>query len=166
VTPELRDLYQEVILDHNRRPRHFHVLQDASHRADGYNPLCGDRLTVYVQVEDGRVREASFQGSGCAISKASASMMTDAVSGKSLAGARSLFEAFHRMVTSASDAPADPAELGKLAVFAGVREFPARVKCASLAWHTLLAALRADSGTVSTEGADEPAVARGAGGHR
>jgi len=156
---ELRDLYQEVILDHNKRPRHFQVLAGASHRADGYNPLCGDRLTVYLQVEGGVVRGASFQGSGCAISKASASMMTDAVVGKSVEETHALFESFHRMVTADIDAPVEPGALGKLAVFAGVREFPARIKCASLAWHTLYAALRAGAETVSTEGAPPPAVA-------
>jgi len=149
--PDLRELYQEVILDHNRRPRHFQVLEGANRRAEGDNPLCGDKLTVYVQVEGDVVRKASFQGSGCAIFKASASMMTDAVMGRTLAEVDALFEEFHRMVTADVAAPPDARPLGKLAVFAGVREFPARVKCASLAWHTLQAALRARTEPVSTE---------------
>ncbi len=149
---DLRELYQEVILDHNRRPHNFRALEDANRTAEGYNPLCGDRLTVFLRVEGDVVREASFLGSGCAISKASASLMTDSVKGKTLQQARVLFDAFHRMVTS--DEPADPdaAELGKLVVLSGVRAFPARVKCASLAWHTLNAALAKETAeTVTTE---------------
>jgi nitrogen fixation protein NifU and related proteins len=166
VTSDLRDLYQEVILDHNRRPRHFQVLEDASHHADGYNPLCGDRLTVYLQVDDGVVRGASFQGSGCAISKASASLMTDAVAGKTVSEVQALFDRFHRMVTAEVHEPVDPGPLGKLAVFAGVREFPARIKCASLAWHTLQAALRARTDTVSTEEGHPTSMAAERDGHR
>lgn len=139
MSADLNDLYQEVILDHNRRPRNFHVLQDASHRAEGYNPLCGDRLTLYLKIDCGVIREAAFEGSGCAISKASASLMTEAVKGQTLADARALFERFHDMVTAPTEVPI--ADLGKLTALAGVREFPVRVKCASLAWHTLKAAL-------------------------
>ena len=136
---DLSDLYQEVILDHNKRPRNFRALEGASHRAEGYNPLCGDRLTLYLHVDGDVVKDITFQGSGCAISKASASLMTDSLKGRSVAEARALFERFHRMVTTPPDAPVE--DLGKLSVLAGVREFPVRVKCASLAWHTLKAAL-------------------------
>ncbi len=147
---DLRELYQEVILDHNRRPHNFRELPGATRKAEGYNPLCGDRLTVYVRVEGDVVREATFVGSGCAISKASASLMTDSVKGKTLAETETLFEAFHQMVTSGG-AEQPPDGLGKLAVLAGVREFPARVKCASLAWHTLKAALTSEAESVTTE---------------
>ena len=147
MSAELQDLYQEVILDHNRRPRNFRAL-DAGRKAEGYNPLCGDRLTVYLRVEDGTIADASFQGSGCAISKASASLMTESVKGKSVADAEALFGRFQRMITAAADGPAD--QLGKLTALAGVRQFPVRVKCASLAWHTLKAALDRKEG-VSTE---------------
>lgn len=145
---ELSDLYQEVILDHNRRPRNFRVIESPSHHAEGYNPLCGDRLDLFVTVEGDRIADVAFQGSGCAISKASASLMTDALKGHTLAEARELFERFHRMVTTPPDAPVE--DLGKLSVLAGVREFPVRVKCASLAWHTLKAALDREE-KVSTE---------------
>jgi nitrogen fixation protein NifU and related proteins len=145
---DLQDLYQEVILDHNRRPRNFRVIDDAR-KAEGYNPLCGDRLTVYLRVENGRIADASFQGSGCAISKASASLMTDSLKGKTLAEAEELFERFHRMITRSPEEPVD--DLGKLSVLAGVRQFPVRVKCASLAWHTLHNALDARDDVVSTE---------------
>jgi len=148
---ELRELYQEVILDHNRRPRNFRVLDGAGRHAEGYNPLCGDKITVYVQLDGDVIREASFQGSGCAISKASASMMTDALKGKTVAEAEALFDRFRRMVTLEPDRAVDAGALGKLAVFAGVREFPSRVKCASLAWHTLHAALEARAEPVTTE---------------
>jgi len=136
---DLTELYQEVILDHNRRPRNFRTIEGASHHAEGYNPLCGDRLNLYVQVDGGVIRDVAFQGSGCAISKASASLMTDAVKGHTVSEARSLFERFHHVVTTPPDQPVE--DLGKLSVLAGVREFPVRVKCASLAWHTLKAAL-------------------------
>ena len=136
---DLRDLYQEVILDHNRRPRNFRALGDASHSAEGYNPLCGDRLTLYLKLAGDTIADVAFEGSGCAISKASASMMTDALKGKSVAEAKALFERFHRMVTTPPDQPVE--DLGKLSVLSGVREFPVRVKCASLAWHTLKAAM-------------------------
>ncbi len=148
---ELRELYQEVILDHNRRPRNYRAPADANRQAEGFNPLCGDRLTLFLKVDGEVICDAAFQGSGCAISKASASLLTDAIKGKSVAEASALFERFHRMVTSAPDSLEDFADLGKLAVLAGVREFPVRVKCASLAWHTLKAALEAKAETVSTE---------------
>ncbi|HXH06474.1 MAG TPA: SUF system NifU family Fe-S cluster assembly protein [Vicinamibacterales bacterium] len=145
----LDELYQEVILDHNRRPRNFRELPAANHRAEGFNPLCGDRLTVYLVVADGVIADIGFVGSGCAISKASASLMTEAVKGRSVAEAEALFERFHRMVTAPPDAPVE--DLGKLNALAGVREFPVRVKCASLAWHTLKAAFRTPGQVVSTE---------------
>ena len=135
----LNDLYQEVILDHNKRPRNYRTLEDASHHAEGYNPLCGDRLTLYLKVEGGRIQEVGFQGNGCAISKASASLMTDAVKGRPVEEVLALFEQFHEVVTTPPDQPVK--DLGKLSVLSGVREFPVRVKCASLAWHTLKAAL-------------------------
>jgi nitrogen fixation NifU-like protein len=137
---ELQDLYQEVILDHNKRPRNFRAMDNAR-QAEGFNPLCGDRVTIYLRVEDGRIADASFQGQGCAISKASASLMTEIVKGKTLAEAETLFERFHAMITRSPDEPVD--ELGKLSVLAGVRQFPARVKCASLPWHTLRSAVAA-----------------------
>jgi nitrogen fixation protein NifU and related proteins len=146
---ELTDLYQEVILDHNKKPRNFQKLADANRTAEGFNPLCGDQIQLYVKLEDGVIRDIGFQGSGCAISKASASLMTLTLKGKTSAEADELFERFHRLVTS--DAAADTAELGKLAVFSGVREFPVRVKCASLAWHTLRAALEGKAEKITTE---------------
>lgn len=145
---DLRELYQEVILDHNRHPHNFRELAGADRHADGHNPLCGDRLGVYVNLDGDRIVDVSFMGSGCAISKASASLMTDAVMGKTLDEARQLFEQFLNLVTN--DA-ADGEELGKLAVFAGVRDYPTRVKCASLAWHTLRAAVDDRHETVTTE---------------
>jgi nitrogen fixation protein NifU and related proteins len=148
MSSDLQELYQEVILDHNKRPRNFRVIENGR-KAEGYNPLCGDRLTVYLRVDEGIIKDASFQGSGCAISKASASLMTDSVKGRTVAEAEALFERFHRMITSQSDAPVE--DLGKLAVLAGVRQFPVRVKCASLAWHTLRAAADARDEVVSTE---------------
>ena len=145
---DLQDLYQEVILDHNRRHRNFRALA-GGRKADGYNPLCGDRLTVYLHVDDGVIKEATFQGSGCAISKASASLMTDSVKGKTVAEAEALFERFHRAVTAPPDAPVE--DLGKLSVLAGVRQFPVRVQCATLAWYALRAAAAAREDVVSTE---------------
>jgi nitrogen fixation NifU-like protein len=136
---ELSDLYQEVILDHNKRPRNFRVLERATHHAEGYNPLCGDRLALFLEVSGDVITDVGFQGSGCAISKASASLMTDSVKGRPVEDARVLFDRFHRMVTTPPDREVE--DLGKLSVLAGVREFPVRVKCASLAWHTLKAAL-------------------------
>jgi nitrogen fixation protein NifU and related proteins len=146
---ELTELYQEVILDHNRRPHNFRVIEDAT-KQEGYNPLCGDRLTLYVSMDGGVIKDVAFQGSGCAISKASASLMTDALKGKTADEARALFDQFHAMITSDHTVPA--ADLGKLSVLAGVREFPTRIKCASLAWHTMKAAVAHDGDApVSTE---------------
>ena len=147
---ELRDLYQEVILEHSKAPRNYRELAGANQHAEGYNPLCGDHFKVYLTVEGDSIRDISFQGSGCAISKASASMMTQAVKGKSKAEAQKLFHYFHKLVTTGSS-NGDRPELGKLAVFSGVSEFPVRVKCATLAWHTLQAALEGKQNTVSTE---------------
>ena len=147
---DLRELYQEVILDHNKRPRNFRELEGADRHADGYNPLCGDRLAIYIHLDGEVIAAVSFVGSGCAISKASASLMTEAVQGKSLAEAQQLFERFHALVTENS-VEVNPAELGKLAVFAGVRDYPSRVKCASLAWHTLRAALDGNHVVTTTE---------------
>ncbi len=146
---ELKDLYRDVILDHNRRPRNFGPLEPADARAEGYNPLCGDRLTVFLRLEGDRVKDIHFEGKGCAISTASASLMTEAVNGQDKADIGALFERIHTLLTR-HDAPADPG-LGKLAALSGVREFPARVKCASLCWHTLNAALAKSGATVSTE---------------
>ncbi len=146
---ELRELYQEMILDHNKQPRNFYALPGATHVLEGYNPLCGDKLKLYLQVENGSVRDISFEGSGCAISKASASMMTDAIKGQSVEAALALFEQFHAMLSGKADAA--PESLGKLKVFSGVNEFPARVKCATLAWHTLKSGLVGAHGSVTTE---------------
>jgi nitrogen fixation protein NifU and related proteins len=147
---ELNDLYQEVILDHNKNPRNFREIDDATQTADGNNPLCGDALRVYVAMEDDKVKDVAFKGSGCAISKASASMMTQVVKGKSKAEAETLFHEFQQMVTGELDTEQDENSLGKLKIFAGVLEFPARVKCASLSWHTLHAALNEEN-EISTE---------------
>ena len=136
---ELSDLYQEVILDHNRKPRNFRVIDPATASQEGYNPLCGDRLKLFLKVENGVIADIAFQGSGCAISKASASLMTEAVKGKTVDQARALFEQFHHMITSPPGSPLP--EMGKLAVLSGIRDFPTRVKCAGLAWHTLKAAM-------------------------
>ena len=138
---ELSELYQQVILDHNKKPRNFRKLESANHSAEGYNPLCGDHLTVYLDLEEGAVKEIAFEGSGCAISKAAASMMTQAVKGKSKEQAEELFTEFHSMVTGELDEETQENRLGNLKIFAGVREFPVRVKCATLPWHTLHAAL-------------------------
>jgi nitrogen fixation NifU-like protein len=147
---ELRELYQEVILDHSRRPRNLREMRDATHQAVGYNPLCGDRATIYLQVEGELVKDVSFSGQGCSISTASASMMTDALRGKTVAEAKALFERFHQLVTAdPGTAAAVAPELGKLGVFAGVHEFPMRVKCASLAWHTMKAALEGSAGATT-----------------
>jgi nitrogen fixation NifU-like protein len=144
----IQELYQEVILDHNRRPRNFRVLTQGR-RAEGFNPLCGDRLTVYLCVDHDVITDVSFQGSGCAISKASASLMTESIKGKTIAEATALFERFVRMITAAPGSAAEP--LGKLDALAGVRQFPVRVKCASLPWHALRAALESRDERVSTE---------------
>ncbi len=148
---DLRELYQQVILEHSRSPRNFKELESADHTAEGYNPLCGDQITVYVIMDGDRVIDVSFKGSGCAISKASASLMTTAVKGKTRAEAEELFGRFRSMVTSEHDSPVDEAALGKLTVFSGVREFPVRVKCATLAWHTLHAALEGEGEGVTSE---------------
>ena len=148
---DLRDLYQEVILDHNRSPHNYREMADASRIALGHNPLCGDKLKLYVRVEGDQIADVAFQGSGCAISKASASIMTDAVKGKSLAEAETLRGKFQELLTGPPDVKADGAGMGKLAVFSGVREFPARVKCATLAWHTLESALRNTEEVAKTE---------------
>ena len=147
---EVNDLYQEVILEHNKNPRNFREIPDADKTADGNNPLCGDALRVYVEMDGETVKDVSFKGSGCAISKASASMMTQVVKGKSKEDAKILFDEFHRMVLGELDEEGEENHLGKLKIFAGVREFPARVKCASLSWHTLNAALHGED-IVSTE---------------
>lgn len=149
--PELSELYQQLIVDHNRNPRNFQRLENANRTAFGDNPLCGDRIELFLRVEDDTIKEIGFQGSGCAISQASASLMTQAVQGKSTAEAQALFKAFHEMVTGAGAKEIDRKLLGKLAAFAGVREFPARVKCANLPWHTLRAALEGAREPVSTE---------------
>jgi nitrogen fixation protein NifU and related proteins len=148
---DLRELYQELIIDHSKRPRNFRVLETANRKSEGYNPLCGDKVTVFLELEDERVKNISFQGSGCAISTASASVMTESLKGKTLAEADALFEVFHHLLTGKPPAAGRTPELGKLAVFSGVSEFPARVKCATLAWHTLHAALQGAGETVSTE---------------
>ena len=148
---DLRELYQEVILDHNKRPRNFQKLEGANRAAEGYNPLCGDQLTVYLRLEDDMINDISFQGSGCAISKASASVMTATLKGKTKAEAEDLFETFHKMVTADLNVTFDPLEVGKLAAFSGVREFPVRVKCATLPWHTMRAALEGKAETITTE---------------
>ena len=159
MSAELQELYQEVILDHNRRPRNFRVL-DGGRTAEGFNPLCGDHLIVYLKVDGGVIADVSFQGSGCAISKASASLMTESVKGKSVSDVAKLFERFQQMITAPPDAPmeerregvpGDRVQLGKLEALAGVRQVPIRVKCASLAWHTLRAALDSRDEVVSTE---------------
>ncbi len=148
---DLRELYQQVILDHHKKPRNFRALPEPCRNVEGYNPLCGDKVRVYVKLDNDIVREVSFQGSGCAISTASASLMTDSLKGKSLAEAEALFREFHDLITGKSDQAHAEERFGKLAVFAGVREFPVRVKCASLPWHTFRAALAGAEKPVSTE---------------
>ena len=148
---ELRDLYQATILDHNRKPRNFRTSETPDRCANGHNPICGDKLVVFLALDDDRVADVAFQGIGCAISVASASLMTDYARGKTPDEIELEFERFHRMVTSPPDSPVDTQDLGKLAVFSGVREFPMRVKCATLAWHTLRAALAQDDNVARTE---------------
>jgi nitrogen fixation NifU-like protein len=148
---DLRELYQEMILDHCKRPRNFHNLPDANRAADGFNRLCGDKLRVFVKLDNGLIKDIAFEGDGCCISKASSSMMTEALKGKTIDEAHRLFQQFHEVLTGPPDETPDASELGKLAVFAGVREFPVRVKCATLAWHTLEAALKDDHKPVTTE---------------
>jgi len=150
VNDELRELYQDVIIEHSKRPRNYHPMAAGAHKADGYNPLCGDTVTVYVDLDGDRVHDVSFQGHGCAISTASASVMTETLKGKTRAEVEQLFKTFHDLVTGKSER-ADPDRLGKLAVFAGVSEFPIRVKCATLCWHTARAALEGREEPVSTE---------------
>ena len=142
------DLYQETILDHSKRPRNFHVMEDANRKAEGYNPLCGDKLRLYLKIENDVVQDASFEGSGCAISTASASLMTESLKGKTREEAMRLLDKFHDLLTTDAEATKD---LGKLVVFCGVRDYPARVKCATLAWHTLKSALNGSGETVTTE---------------
>ncbi|MGC1854113.1 MAG: SUF system NifU family Fe-S cluster assembly protein [Candidatus Aquirickettsiella sp.] len=148
---DLRELYQEMILDHGRNPRHHHAMPLANQQAHGYNQFCGDRLTVYLKIEKDKIISISFQGSGCAISMASASLMSEILTGKTLSEAETLFEIFHQLLTSETTTPDQLHDLEKLAIFSGVKAYPARVKCATLAWHTLLAALKQKSETVSTE---------------
>lgn len=148
---DLRELYQQTILDHNRSPRNYRKLDHPTKTSEGLNPLCGDHITVYLQLENGVIRDIGFQGTGCAISKASASIMSSLLKGKTAAEAEALFHKFHALVTEESGVPEDLDSLGKMAVFAGVREFPARVKCASLAWHTMHAALHEEVKKVETE---------------
>jgi nitrogen fixation NifU-like protein len=148
---DLRELYQEVILDHHRRPRNYGAMEAPTGRAEGFNPFCGDRVTVYVRVDGGRLADVTFEGSGCAISKASASIMTDSVKGRSIAESSAIFEAFQALVTGAAPPGAAGMDLSKLEVFAGVRDYPSRVKCATLAWHALQAAIQQRPQTVTTE---------------
>jgi nitrogen fixation NifU-like protein len=163
MSTDLRDLYQEVILDHSKRPRNFRSMPDADRRAEGYNPLCGDRETVFIDMDGDVVKDVSFQGAGCAISTASASMMTESVKGRTRAEAESLFERFHDLIVGKGGETTDESSpLGKLAVFSGVREYPVRVKCATLPWHTLKAALAQDGATVSTESEGPNAESGGA----
>jgi len=148
---DLRELYQELILDHTKRPRNFGTLDAPTCQARGINPLCGDQLTLYLDVKEGVVQDVRFDGNGCAISTASASLMTEAIKGKTAEEVSALFQRFHQVLTSPADREVDVVELGKLAALAGVREFPLRVKCASLAWHTMRSALEGSEQTVSTE---------------
>lgn len=149
---DLRELYQEVILDHSKKPRNFRDMADATHHADGHNRLCGDKLHVSLKVQDGRIVDVAFKGSGCAISTASASMMTDELRGKTVEEALQLFKLFHEVVTTpATQEPEHVDDLGKLGVFTGVREFPVRVKCATLAWHTMSIAIKGENRPATTE---------------
>ncbi len=148
---DLRQLYQEVILDHSKHPKNYHKMEDATHVAEGYNPLCGDHFWLYLKVEDGVIKDVSFEGAGCAISKASASIMTSIIKGKTIEEAEKVFKNFHSYVTGKVDQNFDPNSLGKLAVFSGVSEYPIRVKCATLAWHTLINAIHKKQEVASTE---------------
>ena len=148
---DLSELYQEVILDHNKSPHNFRKLEDANRSADGYNPLCGDQVTVYVRLNGGVIEEISFQGMGCAISKASASMMTDALKGKTEAEAQALFDLVHKMFVGEQECQGENPDLKKLSLLSGVSQFPARVKCATLSWHTLVSALKGEKKIASTE---------------
>ena len=151
MSDNLRELYQQVILDHNRNPRNYKELPNATRKVDGYNPLCGDHYTIYLQLDGDTIKDIGFTGNGCAISKASASVMSSTVKGKNSADAEKLFDVFHKLVTGEGSSGLDEAELGRLAAFSGVSEFPARVKCATLAWHTLHTALKSDDEVVTTE---------------
>ncbi len=146
-----RALYEQVILEHNKKPRNFREMPDATRKLEGFNPLCGDHFTLYVKLNGDIVEDVSFSGAGCAISKSSASVMTTLIKGKTIREAEQLFATFHKMVTAPPDAPVDEESVGRLAVFAGVREFPVRIKCATLAWHTLLSILDGKDSAVSTE---------------
>ncbi len=149
---ELRELYQQVILDHNKSPRNFRKIENPTVLLEGYNPLCGDNVTIYIDLDENKIiKDISFQGSGCAISKASASLMTSMLKGKSVDEAKILFDKFHHLITAKIDEEVAFEDLGKLAVFSGVKEFPARVKCASLAWHTMINALEGKGDKVTTE---------------
>ena len=148
---DISDLYREVILDHNKSPRNFRKMEGPDRTAEGYNPLCGDQITVYLKMQDGVIKDITFHGSGCAISKASASMMTASVKGKTPAEADRIFDDVHKMLTGELNTDASPERLGKLAALSGVCNFPARVKCASLSWHTLRAALKGEQAATSTE---------------
>ena len=148
---ELSDLYQEVILDHNKQPRNYRVMEDATRSFEGLNPLCGDQMTVYVKLDGDRIEDVAFQARGCAISKASASLMTEGIKGKTAGEVEALFQRVHAMLTTPRDEAVDETDLGKLAVLSGVREFPSRIKCASLSWHALRAALKDQDAKVSTE---------------
>ena len=147
---DIKDLYQEIIVDHNRSPRNFGAMADADRKLEGFNPLCGDRLTLYLKVDDGRVSDIRFDGNGCAISVASASLMTEAMKGRTIDEARGIFDSFHELLTGSAGA-VDPSRLGKLAALAGVRDYPTRIKCATLCWHTLSALLSGESSPISTE---------------
>jgi nitrogen fixation NifU-like protein len=151
MSSDLRDLYQQVIVDHSKSPRNFRILEGANRTVEGYNPLCGDRITIFLKMEGDVVKDLSFQGSGCAISTASASLLTEALKGKNLSEAEALFESFHDLVTGLQPVHEEPEKLGKLAAFSGVCDYPTRVKCATLAWHTLRSALKGEEKTVSTE---------------
>ncbi len=148
---ELRELYQEMLLDHHKRPRNYGKLENANRHAEGYNPLCGDRITIYIALKGNVIEDIAFEGSGCAICTASSSLMTEAVKGKTLEEVEGLFGRFHDLVTSDPDTEVDAESLGKLAIFTGVREFPVRIKCATLAWHTMKAALKKTDESVTTE---------------
>ena len=151
ISPDLRELYQQVILDHYKEPRNFHTMDDCNHHAEGHNPLCGDQVDIFLKVSEGVISDISFQGNGCAISKSSASLMTAFVKGKSVEQVKSDFEKFHALIMGENVEDSVREDLGKLAVLEGVKEFPMRVKCASLAWHTLIAALKQEKEKVSTE---------------
>ncbi len=151
VSSELRELYQELILEHSKKPRNFRALEHANHTAEGFNPLCGDKIKLYLEIQGNAIKDIGFQGSGCAISKASASMMTASVKGKTVREAEELFSEFHKMLSGEASAKLNQTKIGKLSVFSGVSEFPVRVKCATLAWHTLRAGMEANGKTVCTE---------------